>query len=84
MGVAERLAGMAFGDVVHRRCEVRPPAAKRNNGVEETLGREPACTGAEREFDDVERCHDERVIDPEHVEPGDRYPVATPTAIRWA
>jgi hypothetical protein len=57
-------------DVVYRRCELRPLAAKRNDGVEETLGREQACTRAEREFDDVERCHDERVIDHEQLETG--------------
>jgi hypothetical protein len=73
---------MVFGDVVYRRCELRPPAAKRDDGVEETLGRGPACTRAEREIDDVERCHDGRVLDNEHLELGNRHPVATPMAIR--
>ena len=60
-------------DVVYRRCEHCPPAAKRDDGVDETLEREPACTRAERDIDSVERCHDDRVSDPEHVAPGDRY-----------
>lgn len=60
--------------VVYRCCELRPPGAKRDDGVEETLGREPACTHAERDIDSVERCHDERVIDHEQLEAGDRYP----------
>jgi hypothetical protein len=34
---AERSAGMAFGDVVHRICELRPPEARRENVVEEPL-----------------------------------------------